>query len=94
MGQKHTHTRVRDYDAPGEYTGGTDTHLAVDDAIRNESNTALEEGFAAASGVRNETAETGGRIKHPETKDEEYTKRDTHQAPNPVDEENAGLADN
>lgn len=47
------------------------THLAVDEKIRISEGDALayEEGFATESGVRPETAESGGRIRHPEDKD-------------------------
>ncbi|MDE3060154.1 MAG: hypothetical protein KGJ06_04015 [Pseudomonadota bacterium] len=88
--------RKRDYDDES-YSGGTETHLAADtqmkETIRRGSTkgdrNAYHEGFASASGVRQETAETGGRIHHPESKD----------APRPdpvpplIEKENAGLAD-
>ena len=92
---------MRRIDYNAEESGNTETHIAVDEKMRNQPaelqddfQDDLEEGFASASGVRNETAATGGRVKHPETKDEDRTNRLSHRAPNPVEDENAGLADN
>lgn len=85
--------RRRDYDTMyDENSGGTETHLATDvkmDRVTHyiDAETSYEEGFASASGVRNETAESGGRLKHPETKDDA-------RVPGSIEHENAGLADN
>ncbi|MEJ0010373.1 MAG: hypothetical protein WDN72_07650 [Alphaproteobacteria bacterium] len=72
---------------------GTATHRAVDDAISPRDNGELqeqyEEGFASASGVSNETAESGGRIRHPEAQD----KARPDGVPAQLEDENAGLAD-
>lgn len=85
--------KTRDYDTIyNDTTGGTETHLAVDEAMQDKNAQAqhvYEEGFAASSGVRQETAETGGRIKHPEMKDDSRPDR----VPDSIEEENAGLAD-
>ena len=88
--------RTRDYDTMyKETSGGTETHTATDEMIRRNSDQpglhrqAFEEGFASASGVRGETAETGGRITHPEQFDRSLPERDAPE----VEEENAGLAD-
>ena len=90
--------RKRDYDTMyDETTGGTETHVAVDtqmkQVIKNGSSKddreAYQEGFASASGIRPETAETGGRIAHPESKD--APKPDP--VPRKIEEENPGLAD-
>ena len=89
--------RVRDYDTMyNENTGGTETHPATDEMIKQTIDQpgihrrAFEEGFAAASGVRGETAETGGRVHAPELDD-----RSTIESlPSSLDDENAGLADN
>lgn len=89
--------RRRDYDTVyNENTGGTETHEAVDERMHNPHDFAneLEEGFASASGVRGETAATDGRIRHPETQDEERSNRLSRRARNSTENENAGLADN
>jgi len=86
---------IRDYDK--QDSGNTETHLAVDiqmkkviDSGRPAGDTnAYEEGFASASGVRPESAETGGRIRSPENKD----KAKPSQIPASIEKENAGLAD-
>ena len=49
-----------------------------------------EEGFGASSGIRPETAETGGRVRTPEMGDDALIDR----TPNNLEKENAGLADN
>jgi hypothetical protein len=54
------------------------------------SRRAMQEGFAASSGVSNETAESGGRVPASEEGDESITARVT----SPNAHENAGLADN
>jgi hypothetical protein len=80
---------------------GTETHLGVDEMI-DESldkgssadgvvDKAYREGFGASSGVRNETAESGGHSNPaPEMKDDSIPDR----VPNSLEKENAGLADN
>ena len=78
---------------------GTETHLGVDQQIEktlqdgssDAGSIALSyrEGFAASSGIRPETAETGGRAKAPEMKDDVIPDR----TPDSIEEENAGLAD-
>jgi hypothetical protein len=77
----------------------TDSHLGVDKMIQNSldhGSTAdgltaqqYEEGFGASSGIRPEVAETGGRLKAPEMKDDAIPDR----TPNSPEKENAGLAD-
>lgn len=84
--------RKRDYDTMyKKSTGGTGNQLAVDDEIKESEfeSIAYEEGFASASGVRPETAETGGRVRYPETKD--AARPDP--VPLSIEKENAGLAD-
>lgn len=90
--------RKRDYDTMyDDTTGGTDTHVAVDtkmkhvieDGSTKGDKQAYEEGFASASGVRPETAETGGRIRAPERKDAAQI----DPVPKSIEEENAGLAE-
>jgi hypothetical protein len=86
--------RIRDYDTMyDENMGSTAEHVAtgtrMQDKVMQQSHV-YEEGFAASSGIRNETAETGGRVKHPEVKD--HSNRNI--AANSIEEENAGLADN
>ncbi len=85
--------KKRDYDTMyDETTGGTETHVATDTKMRlagKRSNHAHVEGFASASGVRPETAESGGRIRHPETKDASRPDAGARS----VEEENAGLAE-
>jgi hypothetical protein len=84
--------RKRDYDTMyNKSTGGTENQRAVDDEIKESDfePIAYEEGFAAASGVRQETAETGGRIKYPEAKDAPRP----NPIPSLIEKENAGLAD-
>jgi len=88
--------KTRDYDSIDKNTGSTETHVAVDTQMRHViedgstdgDRAAYEEGFASASGVRPETASTGGRIRHPESKDKARTSALTS-----IEEENAGLAD-
>jgi hypothetical protein len=90
--------KKRDYDTMyDETTGGTETHVAVDTKMKNTIQAGsskgdrlpYEEGFASASGVRPETAETGGRIRHPESKDAPQP----DPVPKQIERENAGLAD-
>lgn len=84
--------RTIDYDKQEKGTGSTETHLAVDTEIEHsyDSQLAYEEGFASADGVRGGTAETGGRIKHPEKGDDSIPSR----VPESIENENPGLADN
>lgn len=80
----------RDYDRDyTKNTGNTETHIATDERMKMEDPLAYEEGFASASGVRPETSESGGRVRHPENKDAAKTAM----VPNHIDEEDAGLAE-
>ena len=80
----------RDYDTMyNKNTGSTETHIAVDEQLESEDPRAYVEGFASASGIRPETAESGGRIKHPEDRDAPQVEG---QLDNMLDEENARLA--
>ncbi len=97
--------KIRDYDTMyDESTGNSGNHIAADEMIRRRNNLqdnrtgyqeggslrdAYEESFASASGVRGQTAETGGRIRHPETGDQ--LRPDP--MPSQLEQENAGLAD-
>ncbi len=73
-------------------TSNTETQEGVDERIRQGySRSAMEEGFGAASGVRPDTASSGGHVLHPETKD---GARNTGKVPNHFEDENEGLADN
>lgn len=78
---------------------GTSTHRGVDEQMEETvkfegtsdvTDNSYREGFAASSGVRNGTAETGGRVRHPETGDDSRPDR----TPDSIENENAGLADN
>jgi hypothetical protein len=74
-------------------TGSTETHIATDEAMNKKFGNmqrALEEGFAASNGVRGGTAESDGRVKHPEKSDYSRPNRVT----NSIEDENPGLADN
>lgn len=51
---------------------------------------AYETGFAASDGVRGGTAETDGRVRHPEEGDDTRPTR----TPAAIEDENPGLADN
>lgn len=83
--------KTRDYETMyDETTGNTETHLAVDERLDMEDRLAFEEGFASASGIRPETAESGGRIKHPEDKDASI---DDGRIDNQLDAQDSGLAD-
>ena len=85
--------RKIEYDAKDSYSGNTETHIAVDEMMERRDQGLLQkgynEGFSSASGVRNETAETGGRVKNPEIHDEDGTNKPV----TTIDKENAGLAD-
>lgn len=83
---------VKKIDYDEKDSGNTETHIAVDAAMEQKYGNiqnAYEEGFASASGVRGATAETSGRIKHPEKLDDAPARQN-----NPIADENAGLADN
>jgi hypothetical protein len=89
----------RDYDTMyDETTGNTDTHVAVDTKMKTTiklgstkgDRNAYEEGFASASGIRPDTAASGGHIRHPESKDAPAI----DPVPKSIEEENPGLADN
>jgi hypothetical protein len=82
-----------DYDQKDKNTGNTENLIAVDQPVEKEFGNmqrAYEEGFAASDGVRGETAETNGRVKHPEKGDASSTRH----AEGGIDDENPGLADN
>ncbi len=83
--------RTIHYDKQEKYTGSTETHVATDTMMDDHFNDSLklEEGFAASSGVRNETAETGGRVKAPEKRDASIPAITIDK----FEEDNAGLAD-
>ena len=72
-------------------TTNTQTHMSVDEKMREGyTKGAMEAGFGAASGVRPETAASGGRITREENKDGTHG---TGKVPNHLDDENSGLAD-
>ncbi len=84
-----------EYDA--HESASTENHRSVDAQMEEvnehpggEQNLAFEEGFAASSGIRPESAETGGRIDHPEMLDDSMP----DPLPESLEEENPGLADN
>lgn len=83
-----------DYDTVHDQSiGNTATHMAVDEAMLDknmQTPRVYEEGFASASGVRPETAESGGRIRHPENKDDAIVEE---RVVDLIEMENAGLAD-
>ncbi len=81
------------YDRKSKETGNTETLIAVDETIEEKFGNlqrAFNEGFAASSGVRGATAETNGRIVHPEKKDDSFP----NAVPDSIENENPGLADN
>ena len=81
------------YSDKEEDQANTETLIAVDESIAHKFGNlqrAYNEGFAASSGVRGETAETSGRVLHPEKGDETSIDFPI----NTVEDENAGLADN
>lgn len=83
-----------DYDAPDKSTGNSETLVATDENMEKKYGNlqrAYEEGFAASSGVRAGTAETNGRVTHPEKSDEP---RQGAKVSNHIEDENPGLADN
>jgi hypothetical protein len=85
--------RKIDYDSKEKYTGNAENVIAADETIENKFGNvqrAYNEGFAAADGVRGGTAETDGRIEHPEKTDDSHPSR----VPESIENENPGLADN
>ena len=85
--------RIVNYDEKDKSSGNTQTHIATDESMKKKFGTiqnAYEEGFASADGVRAGTAESDGRVKHPEKGDDSIPKR----TPNSIENENPGLADN
>jgi hypothetical protein len=86
--------RKIDYDSYyDETTGNTENHVAADELMERKTfaqqQAGYEVGFASASGVRSETAETEGRVRYPEKKDESRPSAVVAE----FDEENAGLAE-
>lgn len=82
--------KVIDYDA--QESAGTETQVAVDQPVEREYGSeyqALKVGFSTASGVRGEVMESGGHADAPELEDEAISRA----RENPVNKENAGLAD-
>ncbi len=85
--------RTIDYDKQDKNTGSTENHVSTNEPVEKKFGNfqrAYEEGFAASDGVRGETAETDGRVKHPEKGDDSRPRR---QDPS-IENENPGLADN
>ena len=85
--------RIVNYDTKDKNTGNTEEKIATDETIDKKFGNlqrAYEEGFAASDGVRAGTAETSGRVKHPEKTDDSNPKR----TPDSIENENPGLADN
>jgi len=85
--------RTVEYNEQPKSTGNTQTHLAVDEAIKEGYNSRrLEQGFSASDGVRGATMETGGSVKHPEKGDAAITE-DPSTILTTIDNEDPGLAD-
>ncbi len=85
--------RIVNYNEKDKNSGGTAEHAATDETMDKKFGNiqnAYEEGFAASDGVRAGTAETDGRVKHPEKGDNTNPKRTT----NSIESQNPGLADN
>ena len=85
--------RIVNYDEKDKSSGSTETHVATYEAMDKKfgnMQNAYEEGFASADGVRGGTAETDGRVTHPEKGDDSIPKR----TPDFIENENPGLADN
>lgn len=85
--------RTIDYDQKDNNTGNTEGHIATDEAMSKKFGNlqrAYQEGFAASDGVRGGTAETNGRVQHPEKGDSLRSGR----VSNSIENENPGLADN
>lgn len=87
--------RTIDYDAEEKGTGSTETHRAVDEVMKDRiahegsEHIAFEEGFASASGVLPEAAETGGRTLEGDRSDSSSINRE----PDSINKQNPGLAD-
>jgi hypothetical protein len=85
--------RTVKYEEEDKGTGSTETLIAVDEAMSKKFGNlqrAYNEGFAASDGVRGGTAETNGRVLHPEKSDD----AETGVKSNSIEDENPGLADN
>ncbi len=85
--------RTIKYEEQDKNTGNTENHIATDESMEKKFGNlqyAYDEGFAASDGVRGETAETDGRVQHPEKGDESRPKRPDGS----IENENPGLADN
>ena len=85
--------RTVKFDAKDLNSGGTEQHVATDEAMDKKFGNiqnAYEEGFASADGVRGGTAESDGRVKHPEKGDNSIPAT----IPTSIEDENPGLADN
>ena len=85
--------RIIDYDKKEKSTGSTEEHVATDEAMDKKFGNlqhAYEEGFASSNGVRGGTAESDGRVKHPEEMDDSRPSR----TPQSIEDEDPGLADN
>ena len=85
--------RIINYDKKEKSSGNTEEHVATDEATEKKFGNmqhAYEEGFAASDGVRGGTAESDGRVKHPEEGDDSRPTR----TPESIENENPGLADN
>ena len=91
----HKMHNIIDYDAPD--TASVENHLSVDEQMTQvidhpesgRQENAFREGFAASSGIRQEAAESGGRLGRREGKDDLRP----HTVLENREEENAGLAD-
>lgn len=63
----------------------TETHMGVDEKIKaGYTRGSMNEGFSAASGIRPETASSGGKITHPEQMDRA---RNTGRVENHIEED-------
>jgi hypothetical protein len=85
---------VTDTNLPEGPVNENDAVIPVDARFENKFGSvqkAYNEGFASAQGVHNETAETDGAANAPELQDAALT---PERAVNPIEQENAGLADN
>jgi len=85
--------RIIHYDEKDKNSGSVEGHVATDEPTDKKFGNlqrAYEEGFAASDGVRGGTAETDGRVTHPEEGDDTIPKR----TPQSIEDENPGLADN
>ncbi len=88
--------RTIDYDDTEKGTGSTETHRAVDEVMKDRidhegsEHIAFEEGFASASGILPEAAETGGRTLEGDRSDASRLDRE----PGSIRKQNPDLADN